>query len=270
MKIDYTKKGAHILKTTKSLIDDLLEKNENNRNIKKGHLAWIKKSIAQDKFILTGQGIATSNKGALIDGQHRLQALREAGYPEVEILLVTGLEEKAKIYVDQHAKRSTTDMLKIVMNHNISARMAGALNFHLKLSENKDTGFSFAKDKPDLEEVIIQMQKHEKFLSQVVDAAGENARAGILAGLFHFGIKHDKDDALEFAESVKDGERLVKTDPAYKLRGYILGKIGRRYSYGSVGMLEDYKHTVSCCCAYAQGRKMEALRPAQSWSGLPK
>lgn len=268
---DFTKKEAKIIKTNKKIVDSLLEINLNNRNPKKGHLLWLSNAIADNNFILTPQGIGISKNGELIDGQHRLMAIRDAGYPEVEILVVTGLDPKARIYIDQHAKRSSTDMLKIVLDQNINHRMASLVNTHLKISED-DTGFSFKKSafqKPSLDKIVEVMEKYLYQFQLIISAAGKLPRAGVLVGYFHYALKYDIDAALELSQQVNDGEKLVREDPAYRLRAFLLGGT-KRTCYGSAGQLEDYKNTVTACIAHANGEKLAALRPSNSWEGLPK
>lgn len=58
--MDHSKKGAYIVKASKKLVDDLIERNTNNRKIKEGQLEWIKNSIINGEFLLTAQGIAVS------------------------------------------------------------------------------------------------------------------------------------------------------------------------------------------------------------------
>lgn len=270
--LDYKKREAHILKANKKLVDELLELNINNRNVRKAHLEWIKKSIEDDKFILTGQGVCVSKEGVLIDGQHRLLAIKDAGYPPVEILVVTGLDDESKIYVDQHAKRSITDMLKIVMNQNINNKMAATITTRLKLGYNEENCFVFRKgsmQRVPLSDVINEMEKYSYHLSMILSAAGNLPRAGVLAAYLDYAIMSDLDDVVHLAEQVKNGERLLKDDPAYRLRAFLLGGT-KRTSYGSVGQLEDYKNTVTACIAHATGEKLTSLRPSQNWEKLPR
>lgn len=60
------------------------------------------------------------------------------------------------VYVDQHAKRSTSDMLKIVLNQEISNRMAAIINFHIKLVQ-ADDDFLWSRVKPNLDQVVESM-----------------------------------------------------------------------------------------------------------------
>jgi hypothetical protein len=273
--LDFSKKDAHIVKASKKLADELLEMNTENRATKKAHMQWLQQAISDKHFILTPQGIGVSTEQKIIDGQHRLLAIKEAGYPPVELLIVTGLEPKSKIYVDQHAKRSTADMLKIVMNEEVTNRMASLVNCHLKISEDSEDGFIFRRKedgrslKPALDDIVDTMGEHISLLTLLQDAAGPYARAGILCALFHYATKYDAYSAIEFALQVRDGEKLTKNKPAYRLRQYLL-EGGKRTSYGSSGQLSDYKNTVTACIKHAKGEEMESLRPSSSWDGLPE
>lgn len=267
--IDYSVKSAHIVKSSKKLVDGLLEMNIQNRTIKKGHMQWLAEAIKNNDFHLTTQAIGVSDKGVLLDGQHRLMALKDAGYPSVDLLIVTGLSERSRIYIDQGAKRSTADMLKIVLNHSISHRMAALVTTHLKLAETKD-GFVFRKDsgrKPSLDNVVEVMERHFDRISMLISAAGNLPRAGTLAAFFDYSLKYDHDSAIQLAEHVKNGENLTKNMPAYRLRAFILGGT-KRTSYGSAGQLEDYKNTVTACLAHAREEELIALRPSNSWENI--
>lgn len=268
MSIDFSKKDAKIIKASKHVVDDLLSLNMNNRNPKKRHIEWLRESLSANEFILTGQGISVSKNGILIDGQHRLMAIRDAGYPPVEFLLVTGLEEKSKIYVDQHVKRSTSDMLKIVLNQEISERMGAVINFHLTMKES-DGDFTLGKQrKPHLDQVVEAMNDHHYIIGLIVDAMGTLGRAGTICALFHYAKRYDEDTALQLAEWVGSGENMKSDDAAYRFREYLLGR-GKRQFGGTARML-DYKHAVYACISHSNGEKLARLLPAKSWDGLPE
>lgn len=267
MSLDYTKKDAQIVKAGKKLVDELLSLNQNNRNPRQRHIEWLKEAINANEFILTGQGISVSAKGILIDGQHRLMAIRNANYPPVELLIVTGLDDKAKVYVDQHAKRSTSDMLKIVLNQEITTRMAAIINFHLKLKE-KDEDFMLSSPKPLLDDIVDAMAEHSYILALILDAMGSLGRAGFICAIFHYAKKYDEDTALQFAHRVGIGEDLKQDDPAYRLRNYLFTR-GKK-NYGGSAQLEDYKIAVTACIAHACGDKLESLRVSHNWNKLPE
>lgn len=267
--MDYSKKGAHIVKATKKLVDDLIERNTNNRSIKSTQLGWIKGSLDRGEFMLTAQGIAVSNEGVLLDGQHRLLAIQEAGYPPVELLIVTGLEDKSKIYIDQNAKRSTSDMLKIVLNQSISNRMSSIVTTHLKIDIRKDGIFMGKTGRLPLESVVETMTEYAEVIERLIAAGGNVPRAGSYTAFLHYAIKYNEEAAIELLHQVRTGEMLESKDPAYRLRGFLLGT-SKRTLYGSEGQLNDYKHTISACIAHANKEDLASLRPSNGWAGLPK
>lgn len=266
--LDYTKKQALIVRTTKQLVDELLATNTNNRNIKKSHKQWLEGAIERKEFILTSQGIGVSSEGVLVDGQHRLSAIREAGYPSVELLVVTGLDEKSMMYVDQHAKRSTADMLKVFLDKNVTTRMAAIINSHLRFVDDKE-GFHWDTKKPSLQAVSDAMDSYIEDLTSLTEAGGNTPRAGAYLALFHYMLKSGDDAALHLAAQIHMGEKLTRNDPAYKLREYLITR-RRSGGYGSTGQMADYKVTVQCCIAHSTGSPIESLRPAVSWSGVKK
>lgn len=268
MSLDYSKKQALIVRATKSLVDELLAINTNNRNIKKAHKKWLEDSIERKEFILTSSGIGVSAEGILVDGQHRLSAIREAGYPPVELLIVTGLDGKSMMYVDQHAKRTTADMLKVFLDKTITTRMAAIINSHLRLVDEKNE-FRWERGKPPLMAVSDMMEKYVEELTTLTDAGGSAPRAGTYLALFHYLLKSGEDAATHLATQINTGEKLLRGDPAYKMREYLQGK-RRNTGYGSTGQMADYKVAVAVCIAHSKGESIDILRPAQSWEGVKK
>lgn len=262
--VDISKKAAIIVKANKDIVDFLLSLNTANRTIRTGHISWLIDAVKNKQFVLTGQGVAVDINGVLVDGQHRLTAIREAGYPPVELLIVTGLSQEARIYVDQNAKRSTTDMLKIVMNKTVTTRMTAILNFHSRLYIDEEQGFAVSKRKPALEWIVDQMAEHADFLAALVDAGGIVLRAASSCAMFHYGRKYGVADALELAQEVNSGTNLAADDPAYVLREWLLR------SRLKTPQLLDYRMSVSACVAHGNGRKLAVLRPSNSWDGLPE
>lgn len=264
--VNYTKKGAYIVKADKKLVDELLAMNHNNRNIKRGHLAWIKAAIKSNQFILTGQGIGVSKDHVLVDGQHRLHAIKESGYPPVELLVVTGLDEKAKIYIDQQAKRTPADMLKMVLDRDVNKEITSTLILDMGIKETED-GFTWAKMKVNLETLVGKMDSNQDLLSEIFEALGKKARVGIRCALFHYAKKVGKGRAIDFAEKVRTGTNLGATSPAYKLREYTLHN---KKGWNRADVITDYAYTVAACVADSKGSKMEKLYMAKNWEGVTK
>lgn len=267
---DINKKAATIVTTNKEIVDSLLELNKNNRNIKKKHTKWLREALEDGEFILTGQGVSISDKGVLIDGQHRLTAIRDAGYPAAELLIVTGLDEKAKIYVDQGSKRTMADMLKIVMDKSVTNKMAAAANTVLAISETDD-GFAMNTNKQPLQKVVDYVMENEVLLSEIIDnLTNATGRAGVAAALISYAKLFDVDAALILASHIGKGVGLQENDPAYVLRELLVRNTRHGKGIGRWGQLQDYRYTVTACIADSTNEKIQSLRPTDSWEKLPK
>lgn len=75
--------------TTKAIVDRLLDGNLRNRRLNAGHMKKLSVDIKNGRYVFNGQPVIRDQNGYLRDGQHRLIAIKEAGYPSIPLLLVT-------------------------------------------------------------------------------------------------------------------------------------------------------------------------------------
>lgn len=108
----------------------LLEQNaEYNRDLRPSTVSGLADAIRRNEWIVSHQGIGVSKSGVVIDGQHRLSAIVEAGVT-VPILVTTGLDDDAFKVIDIGLKRSNADVL------NVSQALAACARF-LAVVEDK-------------------------------------------------------------------------------------------------------------------------------------
>lgn len=87
-----------------------LEKNyAHQRTIRNRDVARYATMMREGRWKLTHQGIAFSDTGKLLDGQHRLWAIIEAGVP-VKLMVTRGLSEDSFVALDQNRVRSFSDL----------------------------------------------------------------------------------------------------------------------------------------------------------------
>lgn len=89
-----------------------LEKNLINRKLRRHLVKSLAGDMARGCFILSHQGIAFNTKGHLIDGQHRLNAVVEAGVPVV-MSVTRNVDDSVFKVTDIGAKRNIADSLRI-------------------------------------------------------------------------------------------------------------------------------------------------------------
>jgi hypothetical protein len=96
---------------TPELAAKYLEKNISNRPIRKQHVRDFAKMMKDGDFKCSHQGIAFDSKGQLLDGQHRLAGIIEAGIP-VEMMITEGCDAGTFKYIDCGTNRHLNDRVR--------------------------------------------------------------------------------------------------------------------------------------------------------------
>lgn len=265
MKLVSSEPQAFIVTATKPLVDALLAMNTHNRKPRQTAISRLRSDIELGHWRLTASGVGVDKQGRLSDGQHRLHAIVEAGYPPVQFTLVIGLDPEAQSVVDRHAKRSLSDALSLLRGRTVSTAVMAASNSLLliKNSTSPTEPFVFAGGQPSDAQAAQCLLEWEEDLLAVMGAAGSNFRASIVAAMAIY-YRHDQDRAMMFADQMKRGLGLSETDPAYKLRAALesgLARIG-----GAQGSIQAFRFTVSAVLAHSQGRELRLLKGSDSWS----
>ena len=264
--IDYRKKQAQIVVATKELVDWLLSLNTHNRTVRQSEVDRMRKNLRAGRWVLTGQGVAVAASGFLIDGQHRLMALAAEGYPPVEFLLVTGLGDAAQAATDTGAKRTQSDVIKLLLNQNVSSRLIAAVNVALRVI-NEDGYFVHlgGRERTSEHEIARFIEDHQEVLTPIVAEAG-TLRAGVVAAFIDYARWYDLPAACELLEQVRTGMNLEKDSPAYRLVRWL----ATNKSAGAQGQYDAYRTTASACMAHARGDRPLRLSTPDSWDRLPR
>ena len=251
--------------STKELVDWLLEINTHNRTIKQSQVDSLCSDITNDRFYFTNQGIGITRSGFLTDGQHRLLALKKSGYPPVDLLIVTGLDDEAQAVVDRHSKRSQADIIRLVLNKTVSNQAVAAINIIMRVKSNGER-FMMSSGRISEFEIAEFMSEYGDVLSLVFSSLGSSIRASVAAAIIEYALRFDVESACSLAEQIKTGIALNANDPAYRLRLWM----ERNKGGGSAQQLESYSITVSACIAHSKGEKLMLLRESGSWARLTK
>ena len=99
---------TEVISITPEMAKEMLSKNNTNRRIRNRRVSLYADQMKKGNWHLTGQTITIAKDGTLLDGQHRLSAIIEAGVP-VEFLVVSDIDP-APTY-DCGLPRSMTDRL---------------------------------------------------------------------------------------------------------------------------------------------------------------
>jgi hypothetical protein len=258
--------AAHIVVASKPLVDALLAMNTSNRKVRRTHVENLKDEIKSGRFMLTASGIGISKDGVLLDGQHRLIALAELGYPPVFFLLLTGLDKESQAVVDRHAKRSLADALTLVQGRTVGTLIVAASNAMLLISNSKtyNQDFVYAGRQPSDAAAAKNLAEWWDDLTAVLPAVGTEVRASVSAALAIY-YRHEPDNAIELCDQIKRGIGLQEFWPAYKLRD-ALKSCG---SGGAQASIRAFSLTVTACIAHSSGSSLKLIKPSLSWARKP-
>lgn len=245
------KPEAAFVLMTEELVDQLLELNTRNRNQRPSVVAAYQRAFEDGRWVATNQGIGVSASGFLLDGQHRLEALREAGYPLIMMLLVTGLPDEAMAAVDAGANRSAQDYLKFLFDTNVSALVAAVLRTSMSAAED----FVLTKYQPA--EYAEAFQEKAKSITAVLKVANVwKLPAAITAALVDAHHKGYESEVIAFTVALTTGEMLARDNPAMLLRNWIAAHKGNG---GNTIMKERYWKTTRALRAWVEQQPLTKL-----------
>lgn len=102
-----------LMNITPKQASEYLNRNTSNRPLRLNHVKTLANAMRRGEFVTTHQGVAFSKDGRLLDGQHRLHAIIQAGIPQ-KVNVTFDLEENAFEVIDTGiAVRSVGDSLGI-------------------------------------------------------------------------------------------------------------------------------------------------------------
>lgn len=97
--------------------------NDGNRRLRPKRVALYAHQMKTGQWQMTGEPIIIGSRGRVLNGQHRLAAIVEAGVP-VPMMVVSGVEDSAFKNIDNGLSRSAADVLRqcgMTDSHNAAA-----------------------------------------------------------------------------------------------------------------------------------------------------
>jgi hypothetical protein len=249
----------------------LLESNTVNRRIRPGHVAFFEGQLERGEMQLTHQGIAISESGQLLDGQHRLTAIVNTGI-SVPMLVASGLPEASFAVLDTGSARTAADVLSIEKVPNAAAAAAGirlwllytqapTLTWSGAIASKVGTTSAInAALRADLENWIWAAKFGQSHALANVIVPSVMAAMGYIA-ITEAGFAPEYLE--EFTGRLRDGADLAPGSPilAYRNKVYGVG-VSRR----AQGRLADYIKMFNC---YATGQNLKIFK-AQPAPPMPK
>lgn len=201
---------------TPDMAEDWLSRNTHNRPIAQQRVNTFAEDIRKGNWCDTHQGIAFSDTGVLLDGQHRLLAIISAKTPLI-MNVSTGVPFASQEAIDGVRPRLAGDVLSLSMgidHSKMRVAMARQLLFFIKGARSASIPtlkkiLNFYETEMDL---VLQNKNHFPRLYTA------SALSAFVVSAVHY-PKHTVDFEIKFF----GGENLLRNDPAFVLRNYITG-----------------------------------------------
>lgn len=243
---------------TPEMARSYLGHNRNNRNVRRGDVRSYADDMASGNWRYVGDPIKFAADGRLIDGQHRLLSLIEAGVT-LKFAVIRGLAVSDQLVLDTGIKRSFGDHLKFLGEANASyyasiVRSVTVWNQDGHLRGNVRMSFS------KMEETYEKFPEIKDSIP-VVRFANDTVRTGYVAGGLVWWLLHQKDAAEcgEFFYLLSTGEGLTKGDPIYALRRILLADSRRGRTRQSLPPQNIAALMIKAWNKWRLGEKIEVL-----------
>jgi hypothetical protein len=207
---------------TPELAQWLLDHNNVNRPISRETALRYAMDIKAGDWRLTGETIIIATDGELLNGQHRLKGVVEAGTPMVSVV-VRGVERRAIIAMDSGKKRSLGDVLSWLGEKNVfnlaSAismgwRWTNATMMVKRTTPTNDQCLDWLEQNPSIRVAVNEARKFNLTPFRIPISAG--------APFIHRLKLIDPSASAEFLHSVYKGAGLKDGDGSLLLRNWVL------------------------------------------------
>lgn len=209
---------------TPALAELMLERNEDNRPIRRAKVRALANTIADGRWKLTAQGISFSRDGTLNDGQHRLAAIIESGRA-VDCRVTFGESRDVFDVLDTGSVRNGGDTLHIAGYQYWNLVSAGARLFLSVTGPTplgnptypNDAILKVVEDNPSLADAA-------PFASKVCAKLRAPSGPVVAAFALILASKHHGQTFDDFVEAVAEGVNLGKRNPALTIRNMLATK----------------------------------------------
>lgn len=232
------------------------------RNVSRATVTKYANDMKNGWWGLTHQGIAFDPHGILVDGQHRLWAVKEAGVP-VKMLVTEGLNGavdnmRPMDLIDRGKARSIPNQLQLNGFAN-SVLMAACANQIAKVLIGVDRiSLSFAQ----VRKVLDQFKDHLEAIILLSDSTRQRV-SPVLAPLAIYHLNYPA-KARGFAKAYFTLENLSKNDPPMVLHRW---RHNGLITHGRDGVYKQLSITSNCIHNWHLGAQMEIAKPSDEARG---
>ena len=251
----------------------MLDENTDNRKLRKTRVSQYADAMRRGLWDIQNDAITISKSGKLLNGQHRLSAIVEAGVT-CQCLVLRGVEESAYTVIDSGLSRTVNDALNAAgVTSNAThlspiaktlIAMDAGLNIYdttaMSLVQRKDIVDYCNTNSDILDWALIASRKVDKAVGGIRHAWGVFA---ILVA-----SKHGTEKADEFIELVINGVGLKTGDSPLALRNWLSRQRG---SWNRTASKNNIAIFISSFNKWMEKEKVSVVKPSGvTWENLPE
>ena len=240
---------TELVKITPDMARNMLESNPVNRNISERAVSDLAKSILNNDWQITHQGIAFYDDGTLADGQHRLSAIVRANVP-VYMMLTKGLSKEVAMSIDSGRRRSLIDGIKI----------SGAAPWMEAKHVNLVPIITHPKRLTDMQKVefLVGMKPYVEFATSCFVSNRRYLTSSVIHAAITMAAYHKEDPAKlkRFAQVFFDG---IMADPSEKVIILVREYFLNHTNGGDSDKHDKYLKMQRAIQAYCRGENIKRL-----------
>ena len=246
---------------TPEFAQELLTKNKNNRKIRRSLVLKICQDIKHSKWHLTHQPVAIDKHGCVLDGQHRLTAIVEAGI-SVSLMLATDCEPETMIAIDTGNTRTVGDVLTINGTKNATLK-AAVIKLYKSYYEHPNVMWSGRNvySVQTIDEAASRIENFDLYLNVSKKVAREFAPLTVSAVttfiLLALDAGYELDIIDNFLYKLSTGDQTSPVQPIYAFRQYMINSTKSKYIHSKATQrsLADYIKVFNLTIACSELRK---------------
>lgn len=214
------KPKASLVEVTPAQAKKWLDLNTHNRPLRERVVDLYARDMTAGNWQVTGDGVKFAIDGSLLDGQHRLAAVVQAGVT-VSLFVIRGLAHDAQEVMDSGVKRQASDALAL-RGHRHTALLAATARIALTATTQgyqAIVGRSTTFTTSEVAAFVAEHPEIEEYMAWAQTTARQTDSSPSVVGYAMWRLHQiDPEDATDFFHALGDGIGLEAGDPVLALR----------------------------------------------------
>ena len=243
---------------TPLLAQTMLDSNTRNRKMNTNRVKQYTADMRAGRWCANGESIVVTESGILVDGQHRLQAVVNAGIT-LQFVVATIKDEEAH-HFDTGRARSINDSVMMYDNDDVkhlNKKVISGVKYLLTLNRKKDN----LTESAIIEFILKNIEIISGFEKAIKIGGGTSSQAPVVAALLSaYKNGYDVNKMNRFMNVLRCGQSENKTEfVIVSLRNHLIANTN---SSGSVGREEKYLKTLYALHSFEKGNISRQVKSA--------